>query len=613
MAKDAASRNKATRLGIFATPWVALLIGCSAPPADGEGSSTGGQPAGTAGAPVQAAGAASGGRPSGTAGSATTPTGGVPGAAGSAVVTAGSGGSSTEPNGTAGSSTEPVGGQSNGGSGGTGSAGEAPGAGGSAGASGGTPGSAGTGTTTPPGSFGSPKGTIANQPQDASLVGLPKGEWQKGLISPTLLKGTSLNQPTVVNGYLLIAGNEHFWFYDVSNPKQPKQLSAFQTPGGRGAEAESHSISYARYGDKFYLVTLSGTGIDTWDVTDPTAPKHQAQLKVAGTSYGDYTNAIWGLSWQGQYIYVGATNNGIKVVNAADPKALSIVGQISTSQYGGVSAGPVDAIGNVLVVTTPKESGGIATLDISDPVNPVRLASISAAKSYIGAFHRRYAFLIGPIRAWDVLSNPKSIPTSPLGTLNTEGSEYLSFGDDFLFLGHVRAEIGGTPGISKINAADPKAMKVATRVWGRQDLGGKNDDQFNVPLGNLVVIGDDQAPYAGWTLGVHQAAPDTKAPVIDTVIPKDKTTGVSTKTRIGVTFSDNIELATVNSASFIVRPVGGQPLAGKFGLRMSVVNFDPDEDLTPGTTYEVVLPAGGVGDYVGNRLTTEWKTTFTTN
>jgi hypothetical protein len=90
-------------------------------------------------------------------------------------------------------------------------------------------------------------------------------------------------------------------------------------------------------------------------------------------------------------------------------------------------------------------------------------------------------------------------------------------------------------------------------------------------------------------------------------------TAVSVKSRVGVTFSDTIELATVNAASFIVRPVGGQALAGKWGIRMGVVNFDPDQDLQPATTYEVVLPAGGVADLVGNRLATEWKTTFTTN
>jgi hypothetical protein len=45
---------------------------------------------------------------------------------------------------------------------------------------------------------------------------------------------------------------------------------------------------------------------------------------------------------------------------------------------------------------------------------------------------------------------------------------------------------------------------------------------------------------------------------------------------------------------------------------MSILNFDPDEDLLPNTTYEVVLPAGGVKDLVGNGIAAEFKSTFTT-
>ena len=80
-----------------------------------------------------------------------------------------------------------------------------------------------------------------------------------------------------------------------------------------------------------------------------------------------------------------------------------------------------------------------------------------------------------------------------------------------MFLGHLRTEIGGTPGASKINVADPRSMSVTSRIWGRLNLGDKNDDQFALPIGNLLVIGDDQSPYPGWFIAVHQAEPDTKA------------------------------------------------------------------------------------------------------
>jgi hypothetical protein len=602
--------------GACSSPGSDIPTATGGAPGNGTGGtvSTGGVPAATGGLPSATGGIASstggvvastGGTPSATGGTSTTTTGGT-GTVNTGGTSAGgstsTGGSSTSTGGAA-AGGEP---SSNGGTAGKGSSG------GTTGTTGGS--STSTGGTPTPGSFPRPAGKIANNPQPATSTNLPKDQWQKGFVSPTLLAGKHLTQPAVVNGYLLISGNEEFWFYDVSNPAAPKQISTFKTPGGKGAEAESHTVSFARYGNTLYLVTLSGTGIDTWDVTNTAAPKHVGAIKIPGTNYGDYTEAVWGVDWQGQYIYVGATNNGIKVVDAADPAALKLVAEVPTSQFGGVSAGPLDAVGNVLVVMTPKENGGAATLDISDPLKPTKLASFTTDKAYIGQFYRRWVFFIG-VKAWDVLGNPKNIGTgsAPLGRLNTEGAEYMSFSDDYMFLGHVRAEIGGNPGASKISVADPKSMKVVNRIWGHMDKGGKNDDQFTIPIGNLLVIADDQAPYAGWFIAVHQADPDSKPPIVDTVIPNDKATAVSTKGRIGISFSDNIELATVNNTSFIVRPVGGAPLPGKYGVRMGVLNFDPDTDLQPGTTYEVVLPKGGIADLVGNTLDTEWKSTFTTN
>jgi hypothetical protein len=178
-----------------------------------------------------------------------------------------------------------------------------------------------------------------------------------------------------------------------------------------------------------------------------------------------------------------------------------------------------------------------------------------------------------------------------------------------MFLGHLRPDGGA----SKINVSDPKKMAFEGRVWGRLDIqqgqtAAINDDQFTVAIGPLLVMGDDQEPYRGSVIGVHSATPDTKPPIVDTVIPRDKSS-VSAKSRIGISFSDNIELATVNAASFIVRPVGGQALAGTYGSYWGVLDFDPAQDMAPGN-YEVVLPEGGVTDLVGNAVH-EFKSTFT--
>ncbi|WP_236644591.1 Ig-like domain-containing protein [Sorangium cellulosum] len=476
-----------------------------------------------------------------------------------------------------------------------------------------------------PDAITAPEGTIPNTPMPANKVNLPRDKWRDGLVSPTLEAGHHQNQPIVVNGYVQGAGNAEIVFYDIADPANPKMLSRKQSPGfdPRGGpkgvgEAESHQTSLGRYGDKFYQVTTSGTGVDIWDVTDARAPRHVRLVKLDGINYGDFTDSVWGMYWQGSVIYVGGTNTGLHILDAADPEDVKFVKKIPISQFGGVSAGPLWAVGNTLVITTPKDNGGIATMDISDPMNPVALDFITPSKSYICGLYGKHIYVQSPLRVWDVLTDPTDIGSanSPIATLPDSafrakgypaGSEYMSFSDGTMFLGHLRPDAG----VSKIDVRDIHKMSIQSRVWGRLEF-TNGDDQFSIPVGSLLVLADDELPYRGMVIAAHSTEPDTTPPAVDTVLPKNGATGLSRKSRIGLSLTDNVEIATVHHGSFIVRPVGGQQVKGKFGLYMGIVNFDPDEDLMPNTTYEIVLPKDGMKDLVGNGIAAEFKSTFTT-
>jgi hypothetical protein len=443
------------------------------------------------------------------------------------------------------------------------------------------------------------------------MVDIPKGEWETGLVSPTL-ESEHHNQPSVINGYLQLTGNSRLSIYDISDPSDPEQLSVRVSPNdcaGCG-EAEGHQVSFAKYGDKFYSVTIQGNGVDIWDVSDVRDPQHVKGIDIDGIDFGDFTEAVWGVFWQGQYIYVGGTNTGVHVIDAADPANASLVGRLAN--VGGVSAGPVFAMGNLLVVTTPKSNAGIATVDISNPTSPQLLDSLSpGTESYIGGFYGHHAYLLNPIRVYDVLTDPTSITTVQSGGVGGY-YEYMSFQDGMMFAGRIRPE----PGAAKIDVSNVAQMDHVSDIYGRRDL-QENDDQFTVAIGNLLVMSDDQLSpatnrYAGTVIAVHDTDPDTTAPRVDTIVPKDGATGQAVTSRIGISFTDNVELATVDTRSFIVRPMGGQALSGKWGVSMSVLNFDPDEPLQAATTYEVVLPAGGVKDYVGNGIEEEFVSSFTT-
>jgi hypothetical protein len=499
-----------------------------------------------------------------------------------------------------------AGGTSSGGTDGGASGGATASGGGSGG--GGSPGSGGAADDGPP---AGPEGVIPNESYPDSVASPSKANWQDGLISPTL-ESEHHNQPAVINGYLQITGNSMFSLYDISDPSDPDLLSTNESPDYCTAcgEAEGHEVSFAKYGDRLLTVTIQGKGVDFWDITDPRDPELLKTVYIDGINYGDFTEAVWGVAWQGRHVFVGGTNTGVHVIDATEPENAELVGHLSN--LAGVSAGPLFPVGNVLVVTTPKDNAGIATLDISNPENPILLKSVlPSEKSYIGAFYRHHAYLLNPLRVYDVLSNPTEINLVS-GTRPGGYFEYLSFQDDHAFAGRIRPE----PGATKLNVSNMSNFTFVKDIYGRRDL-QENDDQFTVAIGNLLVLSDDQLSpatnkYAGTVIAVHDTDPDTTPPVVDTIIPKDGATGQATTSRIGISFTDNIELATVDHRSFIVREQGGALVPGKWGVNMTILHFEPDAAFAPGTTYEVVLPAGGIKDLVGNGISEEFSSTFTT-
>jgi len=53
-------------------------------------------------------------------------------------------------------------------------------------------------------------------------------------------------------------------------------------------------------------------------------------------------------------------------------------------------------------------------------------------------------------------------------------------------------------------------------------------------------------------------------------------------------------------------------LSGKYSHQFAIVNFSPDQPLLPNTTYEIVIPAGGIKDYAGNTTATTFTSYFST-
>jgi DNA-binding beta-propeller fold protein YncE len=426
-------------------------------------------------------------------------------------------------------------------------------------------------------------------------------------ISPQLTS-LHLNQPSVYNGYLVLGGNAVHEVWDIANPYAPVFKARMTSPHAAG-EAEAHQVTYGRMADgTTYFAAPSGKGIDIWNVTVTTNPVLVAAMQLPNINYGDVAGAIWGVAWEGKYIYAGATTHGLYIVDVSNPGQPQLVKTLSTTQLGGVVAGPVFALGNLLVVTTPKEHFGVATVDISDPTNPQLLDSVTGgANSYIGGFYGGNAHFLTPFRTYDVTTDPRNIQLK--GSTNLVSSEYQSYGENCLFLGGLR---GGTEGIWKYSITNPAKPVLIGRLAGRTNA---LDDQFSCPIGNLMMVDDDQllgGIYYGGYLAVHDVNPDTSPPSVITVYPTNNAINQPLTTRIAVSLTDWPELATVNPSSFIVRPVGGEPVAGSWGCTYTVLTFAPDAPLEPRTDYEIILPAGGIRDLVGNPIAAQFESTFST-
>ena len=451
--------------------------------------------------------------------------------------------------------------------------------------------------------FGTTDGQIPNQSYPA--------EEQWTVISPKM-SDRHMNQPSVFNGYAILAGNAVHEVWDISDPYRPVFKAEMQSTHRHG-EAESHQVTYGRdYDGNYYLATVSGRGVDIWDVTDTVNPRLAAEIELRDINYGDVAGAVWGLSWQGNYIYAGATTNGLYIIDVSElgqKWAYYPVEQMWSFQMGRVNAGPVFALGDLLVATTPKNSAGIATINISDPDNPVLMDSESYyfPRSYIGGFYGTHAFLINPLRIYDVTTDPYNI--TQVSSVETPTSEYVSFADDHLFLGGVR---GGTEGIYKYAIRDLNNPTEIGRVPGRDT---RWDDQFSCPVGNLLLMADDQFvdnEYVGAVIAVHDTAPDLTPPSVKAFYPANRSTSLSTSGQVAVSFSEWIEFKSVNPSTFILRPVNGAPLKGTWGCTYTTLTFAPDTPLEPATEYEIILPAGGITDLVGNPLAVTYTSTFTT-
>ncbi len=105
--------------------------------------------------------------------------------------------------------------------------------------------------------------------------------------------------------------------------------------------------------------------------------------------------------------------------------------------------------------------------------------------------------------------------------------------------------------------------------------------------------------------------PDTTLPTVSSVSPTSKATGVPINKTISVVFSEEMASSTISTASFWVKEPSGNAIGGAVTLTNLTASFKPSSNLTPNTTYTVVL-SPTMKDTAGNALA-EYTWSFTTS
>ncbi|KQV92837.1 LamG-like jellyroll fold domain-containing protein [Rhizobacter sp. Root1221] len=438
-------------------------------------------------------------------------------------------------------------------------------------------------------------------------------------------KDYGTNVALMLNGYFLTMfapdsgqSTGGFLLYDVSDPRNIRLVKKLYEPDGRTAEfREPHAMGAAVINGRQYVVIPSTKGVEFWDFTDINDIQQVKKLVLPTVNAGDYSKVSWQLWWQAPYLYVASADDGMYIVDARDPANAFIANRgegrpnpVPTGELGSFRVGPIFTMGNHLVLTSMETNSGLASLDLSDPLNPRMLDGVGSLPFYYATCFDGKK-LYGSVRntgakmfAYDLSDATHFVAED--NRLVMDDQLYCATQDQFVFQGAQEM-------IHKVNVSNP-LNHVHVGKGGLFPEGSEaahhSDHGQVMPMGNLIYVGNDHGTGSGFI--VHDRNPDTTPPAVKEVSPRNAAVKQAVTSRIGVAFTDNILSGTVNASTFIVRPVGGSALAGTYSAQLGIVNFAPAQPLQPDTSYEVVVPSGGMRDYAGNAVATAFTSTFKT-
>ncbi|MGE3669774.1 MAG: Ig-like domain-containing protein [Polyangiaceae bacterium] len=403
-------------------------------------------------------------------------------------------------------------------------------------------------------------------------------------------------------------GDGGFAFFDISDPRTPTLVFAKDDDETEDIR-EAHGYGVVRFEGRDLFFMQASFGLQVWDFTDVTAPFRVNYLKLPGITDSDYGTGAWFVFPQWPYLYLGGSSNGLYVVDIHDPSAPFLVDRaglpnpIPPTLLGDFKTGPVYAAGNLLTITG-MDQPGYSTLDISRPEQPLLLTTRRDGLDsiYSGLFNGGFLYGAGTqshVTVHDV--------RDPLKILDYSRSPEVAGRGGYLSVQDGKAHCGESQHFVVVDFNDPKDPRILLEATSGVD--GRDED-FATTLGNLTIVSDDHGN--GSFIIPHDTAPDTTPPRVNFLSPPNGAVGQALDLRVGMTFSDAIDFQSVDESTVKLRVAGGAAVPGYFSYQAGVLNFGPKAPLTPNTTYEVEVPAGGVRDVAGNPIAEPLVAVFST-
>ena len=431
------------------------------------------------------------------------------------------------------------------------------------------------------------------------------------------------NIGVMYDGYLLLPwapewGAGGLSFFDVSDPCAPSLVGT----GLSATMRETHAIGFSHFRGRFAVVDqmtapFRGGGIQFWDVADPTAPRAIADLELPHFGYPDaYARPTLSAFWQVPYVFVGAADTGVHVVDASDPAHPALVTTIAIDPV--LRVGQVQAIGNLLVITAA-EGPRTALFDISDPERPQPVpggdfdavdAAGEARDAYFSSATGGYVFYARKEGGGGLIVMDIHDPTRPAyaaDRVSDGNGGYVFVHEGFAFVGE--SNLARVYDVSDLFDADPERVIPAPVL----ELDLEGDLDMAVPVGGMTLLSVDEhaMPDQGSALVPWSAAADTTPPVETWVWPAPVGSPLEAPlpvtSRFGVTFSEMIQVESAWDGSVrLYRADAASPDAGRVAGIVSaqegIVSFVPICPLEAGVEYVLELPAGGLRDASGNAL-----------